>query len=93
MAPPRQRNLVDRLQEAGEEAMQRLGGAPGADRVLGALNTVRDRVDELNKRVRGLEQLEKRLHAVERRLDALEGKKGTSPKTTTRSTTSRKKTS
>jgi hypothetical protein len=95
MARPRQRNLVERLADAGEEAIQRIGGAPGADRVLGALNSVRERVDDLNKRVRGLENLEKRLSTVERRLDALEGK-GKSPgrKTSTarRSPSSRKKT-
>ena len=89
MAQPRQRNIVERLADAGEEAIQRIGGAPGADRLLAAVNTMRDRVDELQKRMRGVEQLEKRLGAVERRLDKLEGK-GTS---TTRKTTTAKKTS
>ncbi len=87
MARPRQRNIVERLADAGEEAIQRIGNAPGADRVLGTLNTVRDRVDDLQKRVRGLEVLEKRLTAAERRLDKLEGKGGT----TTRKSTSRKR--
>jgi hypothetical protein len=81
MARPRQRNIVERLADAGEEAIQRIGQAPGADRVLGTLNTVRDRVDDLQKRVRGLEALEKRLSAVERRLDKLEGKGKTTRKT------------
>jgi hypothetical protein len=74
MARPRQRNLVERLADAGEEAIQRLGQAPGGDRVLGAIGSMRDRVDDLQKRMRGLETLEKRLAAVERRLDKLEGK-------------------
>ena len=87
MARPRQRNIVERLADAGEEAIQRIGNAPGADRVLGTLNTVRDRVDDLQKRVRGLEKLEKRLTAAERRLDKLEGKGAT----TTRKSTSRKR--
>jgi hypothetical protein len=84
VARPRQRNIVERLADAGEEAIQRIGSAPGADRVLGTLNTVRDRVDDLQKRMRGLEQLEKRLTAAERRLDKLEGK----GKSTTRKTRS-----
>ena len=94
MARPRQRNIVERLADVGEEAIQRFGGAPGADRVLGALGTMRDRVDDLQKRVRGLEDLDKRLAAVERRLDRLEGK-GTARKTTTRkqSTSTRKQSS
>jgi hypothetical protein len=79
MAQNRQKNLVERLADVGEEAMQRIGNAPGGDRLLGVVNTMRDRVDELQKRVRGLEQLEKRLASVERRLDKVEGK-GTTPR-------------
>jgi hypothetical protein len=82
VARPRQRNFVERLADVGEEAIQRIGGAPGADRLLGALNTTRDRVDDLQKRMRGLEALEKRLAAVERRLDKLEGKDKTSARKT-----------
>jgi hypothetical protein len=74
VAPPRQRNFVERLADVGEEAIQRIGSAPGGDRLVGAVNTIRDRVDELQKRMRGLEELEKRLRSVERRLDKLEGK-------------------
>jgi hypothetical protein len=91
MARPRQRNIVERLADVGEEAIQRIGGAPGADRVVGALTSMRDRVDDLQKRVRGLEGLDKRLGAVERRLDKLEGK-GTTRTTTARKTTTRKST-
>ena len=55
------------------------------------MNTMRDRVDDLQKRMRGLEQLEKRLASVERRLDKLEGKSTTSRKSTG-SSPSRKRT-
>jgi hypothetical protein len=96
MAQRRQRNIVERLADVGEEAIQRFGGAPGADRLVGALGSVRDRVDDLQRRVRGLEGLEKRLAAIERRLDKIEGKtttrQTTTRKTATRRTTSRKKT-
>jgi hypothetical protein len=71
MAGPRRTDLLGRLADLSEEAIQRLSDAPGADRVLGALNTMRDRVDELQKRVRGLEDLERRLAAVERKVDKL----------------------
>jgi hypothetical protein len=80
VAEPRQRNLVERLADVGEEAIQRISNAPGGDRLVGAMNTMRDRVDELQKRMRGLEELEKRLAAAERRLDKLEGKGGTARK-------------
>jgi hypothetical protein len=90
---------VERLADVGEEAIQRIGSTPGADRLVGALGSMRELVDDLQKRVRGLEGLDKRLAALERRLDKIEGKgtttarKTTSRKTTTRrSTTTRKKT-
>lgn len=64
-------DLLGRLADLSEEALQRLQDAPGADRVLGALNSMRDRLDELQKRVRGLEELEKRLTALEKKVDKL----------------------
>jgi TolA-binding protein len=74
VARPRQKNLVERLTDAGEEALQRIGNAPGADRVMGSLGSLRERVDEMQKSVREIQRLEKRLTAIERRLDKLEGK-------------------
>jgi hypothetical protein len=72
MAESPQKNLVTRLADVGEEAIQRLGGAPGGDRLVGAVNTLRNRVDEMQKRLRGLDEVQERLASVEQRLDALE---------------------
>jgi hypothetical protein len=69
--------LLGKLADLSEEAIQRLSDAPGADRLVGALNTTRERVDELQKRVRGLEDLEKRLAALERKVEKLA--KGSTP--------------
>lgn len=74
---------MERLADAGEEAIQRIGSAPGADRVVGALGSLRERVDDLQKKMRGVEALEKRVGAVERRLDKLEGKGKTAARKTT----------
>jgi hypothetical protein len=79
----RKNDLLGRLADLSEDAIQRLSDAPGADRVLNALNTTRDRVDELQRRVRGLEELEKRLAALERKVDKLS--KSESPSSTSRS--------
>jgi uncharacterized protein involved in exopolysaccharide biosynthesis len=87
MAQPRQRNLVNRLADAGEDAIQRFGSAPGADRLLGAVNGLRDRVDEMQKRLRGLDALEQQIATLERRLDKLEGK-GSSSSSRSRSSAS-----
>jgi hypothetical protein len=80
MASPKQKNIVERLAGAGEEAIQRFGSAPGADKVIGALGTLRERVDELQKSVRSIDRLEHRLSAIERRLDKLEGAGSTTRK-------------
>jgi len=83
MAGTRRNDLLGRLADLSEEALQRLSDAPGADKLLGALNALRDRTDELQKRVRGLENLEARLTAVERKVDKLGGAaKSTTPKST-----------
>jgi hypothetical protein len=71
MAGARRSDLLGKLADLSEDAIQRLSDAPGADRALGALTTLRDRMDELQKRVRGLEDLEKRLAALERKVDKL----------------------
>ncbi len=86
MAGTRRTDLLGRLADLSEEAIQRLSDAPGADKVLGAMNALRDRTDELQKRVRGLESLEQRLAAVERKVDRL-AKSGASSSATTRKST------
>ena len=71
MAGPKRTDLFARLADLSEEAVQRLSDAPGADKVLGGLNTLKERTDDLQKRVRGLEDLEKRLAAVEAKVEKL----------------------
>jgi len=74
MAEPRQKNFVERLADVGEEAIQRIGSAPGGDKIVGTIGSMRERLDELSRRVRGLEDMEKRVDVLERRVDKLEGK-------------------
>ena len=65
-----QKDLLSRLADAGEDAIQRLAKAPGGKNMLDALNTTRDRLDELQKRVRGLDALERRVAELERKVNA-----------------------
>ena len=65
-------DLLGRLADLSEEAVQRLAEAPGADRVLQALKGLGDRVDDLQRRTRGFEELERRLKTLEKRVDTLE---------------------
>jgi TolA-binding protein len=79
-----QRDLISRLADRGEEMLGKFAETPGAARVLELLNSTRERLDDLQKRVIGLENLERRLDQVESRLESLEGggtavKKSSSP--------------
>ena len=67
----RRQDLLARLTDLSEEAVQRLAEAPGADRVLQAFKGLGERVDELQRRTRGFEELERRLTALEKRVDGL----------------------
>jgi uncharacterized protein involved in exopolysaccharide biosynthesis len=82
------KDLLTMLADRGEEAIQRLSDAPGADRVLGAAQALRDRMDEMQKRVRGIDALEKRVAELEKKVEALSAPSKSS--TTRRRTTASK---
>jgi predicted transcriptional regulator len=88
MAAREPRDLLTMLADRGEEAIQRLADAPGAERVLGAAQALRDRLDEMQKRVRGIDALERRVAELEKRVDAL-SKPSTRPRTTVRKRTTK----
>jgi hypothetical protein len=94
MAQRRQKDLLTRLADAGEEAFQLVASAPGADRVLGSalgvLHNMRDQLDALSKRVRGIEALEGRVAKLERDVAKLSrGAPASSRTSRSRSTTPR----
>ena len=85
MAGARRTDLLGKLADLSEDAMQRLSDVPGGERLVGAINATRERVDELQKRVRGMDDLEKRLAALERKVEKL-GKGASSAGSKTTST-------
>ena len=88
-------DLLGRLADLSEEAIQRLSDVPGADKALTAINTLRERTDELQKRVRGLEGLEARIVELEKKVEKLQrgssSSQGTAKKTTTTKSSSAQK--
>ncbi len=70
-----QKDVIARLAETGEEALQRLAELPGGTRLVEAGNALRERVDDLSRRMRSLDPLERRVAELERRLDELSGAK------------------
>ena len=71
MAEEKRTDLIGKLAELSEEAIHRLQDAPGGDRVVGTMNAMKDRLDDLQRRVRGIDELEARLTALERKVDKL----------------------
>jgi hypothetical protein len=76
-------DLVAKLSDLSEEALHRLQEAPGGDRFVNTVNSLRDRIDEMQRRIRGIDDLEKRLSALERKVDKLAKSAGsdTAPRT------------
>ena len=69
------KSTLDRLTSLGEEVIGKASQNPNLARVVNAATQMRYRVDDLSKRVRGLEGMEKRINELEQRLKKLEGAK------------------
>ncbi len=65
------KDFVTRLADAGEEALQRIADLPGGQKALTAMNDLRTRVDELGKKVRGIDALEERVAKLEKEFASL----------------------
>lgn len=85
----RGQDILSKLADRGEQVIGRITDLPGAKNLVDSVHTMRERVDELQKRVRGLDQLEKRLKDLEKRVKALEGT-GARSRSTAKKTTSTK---
>jgi outer membrane murein-binding lipoprotein Lpp len=66
-----ERDVLGRLADRGEEALQRLSEIPGGSKALKAFNDLRAGVDELGKKVRGIDALEARVAKLEKELASL----------------------
>jgi TolA-binding protein len=65
------KTLIEKLQDAGEEAIHKVAEAPAVGRVVEGATGMKDRLDELTLKVRGLEGIEKRLRDLEKKVDQL----------------------
>jgi phage shock protein A len=78
-------DVIARLASKGEQAVQRLADLPGGSRALQAFNDLKSRVDDLSKKMRGIDELEQRVAKLEKELAALKrAQKPASPKAPTR---------
>src|SRR5436190_12986276 len=67
------RNPIAQLASIGEEVLDKASQNPTTARVVQAAMQLKERVDDLARRVRGLEALEQRLVQLEGRVAQLEG--------------------
>ncbi len=89
MANNQPKDLLSRVADLSEEALQKLPNVPGGDRVAELVNQSRARLDEMQKKLRGIDTLEKRVGDLEKRLAKLE--KPSTPRTSARKQSAPKK--
>lgn len=66
------KNPLSQLASIGEEVLEKAAQSPTASKVLNSALQLKDRVDDLSRRVRGLEAMERRIEQLEKRLAKLE---------------------
>ena len=94
-----QKDILSRVQDLGSEALSRLPEIPGGQKLAEMANESRSRLDDMQKKLRGLEALEKRVAKLERELSSsgrsTTGRSSTTARKTTAAsrTTARKTTS
>ena len=69
--PKDDRDVIARLADRGQQTIARLQDLPGGTKALSAMNDLRARVDELGKKVRGIDELERRVAKLEKELAAV----------------------
>jgi hypothetical protein len=67
------KNPLDRLATLGEELLGKASQSPTAAKAIQSALQAKELADDLSKRVRGLEKMEKRIADLEKRLAKLEG--------------------
>jgi uncharacterized small protein (DUF1192 family) len=77
-------DVIGRLAGRGEEALHRLAELPGGTKALKALNELKLGVDDLSRKVRGVDALERRVAKLEKELAALKRAQKPAPKAPTR---------
>ena len=66
-------SAIDRLTSLGEQALDKASQHPTANKFIQQGVQLKAKVDDLSKRVRGLEAMEKKMTQLEKRVAKLEG--------------------
>ena len=81
-------DLFSKLSDRGEDVVGKISDMPAAQRIFDAGMQLKARVDDMQKKMRGLEELERRVKALEKKVDELSrasggAKAAATPKPTT----------
>ena len=76
-------DLFTRLADQGEQMLGRITELPGAKQLTDRVAALTKGLDDVQKRLRSLDPLERRVTQIEKRLDKLEGKSSSSTRKTT----------
>ncbi|MGH3080798.1 MAG: hypothetical protein ACRDNH_06640 [Gaiellaceae bacterium] len=87
-----QKDLLTRLSDVGEEALSRVAGSPTTARLLDSVGGMRERLDDVQKKVRGLDALEKRVAKLEKRVEELSKPKRAAASSRSRASTTKRAT-
>ena len=68
MAKTQQKDLLTRFQDLGAEALHKLADVPDGSKFVELANDTKTRLDEMQKKLRGLDELEKRVAKLEKQL-------------------------
>ena len=85
--PQRKPDLIGKLADRGEDVVGRISDFPSAQRVVDAAAGLKARADEIQRRLRGLDELEKRVAALEKKVDRLAKPGGGAKRSTAKRTT------
>lgn len=74
-----ERDMIARLADRGQQTISKLQDLPGGTKVVHALNDLRSRVDDLGKKVRGIDELDARIAKLEKDVASLKRAQKKSP--------------
>jgi hypothetical protein len=66
----KQNDILSRFTELGHEALNKLSDVPGGSKFVDMMNESKTRLDEMQKKLRGLDELERRVTKLEQQLAA-----------------------
>jgi uncharacterized small protein (DUF1192 family) len=87
----RKPDLIGKLTDRGEDVVGRISDFPAAQRLADAAAGFKELVDDLQRRLRGVDELEKRVAALEKKVARLVKPAGAKRSTAKRTTASRAK--